>query len=184
MKESTPQIQKALDWVSMGNGIGFLLSDEHCPTRDVFQARADKLVIECANNLSIGENASLLGLVVGEIGNNTFDHNLGNWRDERGAYFVYDAEQRIVVIADRGQGVLTTLRQARSSIADDCEALTVAFTETLSGRAPERRGNGLKLVAKVVQEQQWKLEYHSGRGSYIIDGASTCTTKDDELKGM
>ncbi len=185
MKELIPQIQKAFDWVSMDNGVGFLLPDEHCPTRDIFQARADKLVIECASDRSIGENAYLLGLVIGEIGNNTFDHNLGNWRDERGAYFVYNADQRMVVIADRGQGILATLRQVRPSIADDCEALTVAFTETLSGRAPERRGNGLKLVAKVVQEQQWKLEYRSGCGTYVIDAsASACTMADDGLKGM
>lgn len=185
MNELTSQVQKAFDWVSMDNGIGFLSSDEHCPTRDVFQTRADKMVIEFVSHSSIGDTAYLLGLVVGEIGNNTFDHNLGNWRDERGAYFMYDAQRRIIVIADRGQGVLTTLRQIRPSMADDGEALNVAFTETLSGRAPEKRGNGLKLVLKVVQEQNWSLEYRSGRGKYSIQAnTTTCVVDKDNLMGM
>ena len=179
------RIQKAFDWLSKENGENFLLPDEHCPTRDVLQSRADKMVLQCAQISSIGDDAYLLGLIAGEIGNNTFDHNLGNWRDERGAYFVYDAQHRIVVIADRGQGVLTTLRQARSSIADDCEALTVAFTETLSGRAPEKRGNGLKLVAKIMSQKGWQLDYRSGRGIYTIDAHnSVCKIDSQAQKGM
>lgn len=180
-----PKIKKAFDWLGKENGENFLTPDEHCPTRDVLQSRADKMVIQCAQISSIGDDAYLLGLIVGEIGNNTFDHNLGNWRDERGAYFVYDTQQRIVVIADRGQGVLATLRQVRSSIADDCEALTVAFTETLSGRAPEKRGNGLKLVAKIVSEKGWQLDYRSGRGIYTIDAhTSICKIDNQTQKGV
>ncbi len=182
MEKMNLQIQKAFDWLAMDIGMNFLSLNEHCATRDVLQSRADKMVIQFSHISSIGDDAYLLGLIVGEIGNNTFDHNLGNWRDERGAYFVYDTEHRIVVIADRGQGVLTTLRQVRPSIADDCEALTVAFTETLSGRAPEKRGNGLKLVAKIVREKNWRLDYYSGRGIYSIDAHTSVCKIDKEIQ--
>ena len=185
MKEKTTYIKKAFDWLSSDNGLGFLLPEDHCPTRDIFQARANKMVIECATIPSIADDAYLLGLIVGEIGNNTFDHNLGNWRDEKGAYFIFNIVERIIVLADRGSGVLFTLRKARSSIADDCEALTTAFTETLSGRAPENRGNGLKLVAKVVCEQKWKLVYYSGCGIYTIDSNTpSCKISEKHVGGM
>ena len=185
MEESSPQIKKAFDWLEQENGIDFLLPEEHCPVRDVFQSRANKMVIECSTIPSIADQAYLLGLVVGEIGNNSFDHNLGNWRDEKGAYFIFNIVERIIVLADRGSGVLFTLRKARSSIADDCEALTTAFTETLSGRAPENRGNGLKLVAKVVCEQKWKLVYYSGCGIYTIDSNTlSCKISEKNIGGM
>lgn len=185
MNASNPHIQKAFDWLAQDDGSGFLTSEELCATRDVFQARANKMVIECIEVPSMSDQAYLLGLVVGEVGNNSFDHNLGTWRDEKGAYFIYDIAKRIVVIADRGSGVLFTLRQVRPSIKDDCEALTTAFTETLSGRAPENRGNGLKLVAKVVRDQMWNLEYYSGCGTYTIDSnALSCKIGGKNLKGV
>ncbi|MBI4268687.1 hypothetical protein HY627_02565 [Candidatus Uhrbacteria bacterium] len=185
MQESSPSIQKAFDWLEQENGIDFLLPEEHCPVRDVFQSRANKMVIECSTISSIADKAYLLGLVAGEIGNNSFDHNLGNWRDEKGTYFIFNISERVIVIADRGSGVLCTLRNVRPSIADDCEALTTAFTETLSGRAPENRGNGLKLVAKVVREQKWKLVYCSGRGIYTIDSTiASCTVPEKNIDGM
>ncbi len=185
MKELSSKIQKAFDWLEQENGIGFLLPEEHCPVRDVLQSRANKMVIEYSAISSIADQAYLLGLVVGEIGNNSFDHNLGNWRDEKGAYFIFNIAERIIIIADRGSGVLFTLRKARPSIADDCEALTTAFTETLSGRAPENRGNGLKLVAKVVREQKWKLVYYSGCGIYTINSnTSSCEMSEREISGM
>jgi len=52
---------------------------------------------------------------------------------------------RKVVLADRGQGVLTTLKRVRRELTNSSEAIRVAFTETISGRYPETRGNGLKF---------------------------------------
>ena len=48
---------------------------------------------------------SFIVTIVGEIGNNAFDHNLGTWRDEAGLYFYYDISSRLVVLADRGLGI-------------------------------------------------------------------------------
>ena len=46
--------------------------------------------------------------VAGEIGNNSFDHNLGNWADMIGIFFYYDEKTHTIILADRGQGVLVT----------------------------------------------------------------------------
>ena len=140
-------------------------TEEHCPTRDVFTGRLDhaRILLERAPAFQV--IASELIAAVGEIGNNAFDHNIGQWRDIPGSWFGWtlDAEQWTAVIADRGQGVLATLRRIRPALLDDTEALRVAFHEVISGRSPEQRGNGLKFVASVVgQRGDRRLEFSSG----------------------
>mgnify|MGYP001615818303 CR=1 FL=1 len=126
--------------------------DEHCPTRDVFTGRLDHARILLERSPAFQVIASELIAAVGEIGNNAFDHNIGQWRDVPGSWFGWtlEAKQWTAVIADRGQGVLATLRRIRPALLDDSEALRVAFHEVISGRSPEQRGNGLKFVASVV----------------------------------
>lgn len=65
-------------------------------------------------------------------------------------------------MADRGQGVLQTLKRIRPNLIDDKKALEVAFTEIISGREPEERGNGLKFVRNVVTKNLIRLYFQSG----------------------
>lgn len=139
-------------------------SEAYCQTSSVFQARLSSLetALRTVPDLRGSERFSLLTAIVGEIGDNAFAHNLGNWPDIPGVYFSYDTNRRQVVVADRGVGVRATLRRVRPSIRDDREALMVAFTERLSGRAPENRGNGLKFVREVVARNAMQLTFQSG----------------------
>ncbi|MBI4599320.1 hypothetical protein HY732_00170 [Candidatus Uhrbacteria bacterium] len=179
------RIQKAFDWLGKENGENFLLPDEHCPTRDVFQGRLEKMNILLKNAHELNDIASLIVVIVGEIGNNAFDHNLGNWRDEVGVYFSYDITARCIVIADRGLGVQTTLKRVRPEIQNDCEALTIAFKEIVTSRAPEKRGNGLKLVEKMVLAQNMKLDVYSGAGHYGIEhGETMCSGEEKVYNGV
>ncbi len=50
----------------------------------------------------------------------------------------------------------------------DADALRVAFTEMISGRAPEKRGNGLKFVKKVITENMLYLAYYTGTAMATI----------------
>ena len=59
---------------------------------------------------------------------------------------------RKIVLADRGQGILTTLKRVRPELINSSEAMRLAFTETISGRYPETRGNGLKFVRSIIVE--------------------------------
>ncbi|MDP2917874.1 MAG: hypothetical protein Q8N68_00055, partial [bacterium] len=114
------------------------------------------------------DQSFLLYAVAGEIGNNSFDHNLGHWRDLPGVYFGFDFEQNCIVLADRGQGILATIKQVKPETSNALEALRIAFTEKISGRAPEKRGNGLKFIRRVIVEQGWELYFYSGNASFII----------------
>ena len=173
-----PKIQKAFDWLAKENGENFLFSEEHCPTRDIFQGRLEKMNILLKSKSELSEVTPFIVVIVGEIGNNAFDHNLGNWRDEMGVYYYYDSAERYVVIADRGLGLQTTLKRVRPEIHDDCTALTIAFKEVITSRAPEKRGNGLKLVEKMVLAQNMKLDVYSGSGHYAIaHGETKCLSE-------
>ncbi len=141
----------------------------YCERQDRFLSRLSKMANEIEIDPHISKKlASLLTLVAGEVGDNSFAHNIGNWPDTPGIFYAYDFQKRIIVVADRGRGVITTLRNVRPSIANDLEALTVAFHEVLSGRNPEKRGNGLKVVRDTVKENEIGLFYQSGIGTAKI----------------
>lgn len=147
-----------------------LSKDYYCETIDVFTAGLQRLEREFSKNLELQAVSSLLVAIAGEIGNNSFNHNLGNWPDLPGTFFSYDLIKRQIVLADRGQGVLKTLRQVLPKLQSDSEALKVAFTEYISARAPEERGNGLKFVKDVVSAQNFQLKFFSGNSVLILKG--------------
>lgn len=163
------RIQKAFEWLRKDNGESFLLSEEHCQTRDVFAARLGRMSQEMEENLSLKEIYSLLAAITGEVGNNAFDHNLGGWHDVPGIYFAYDLGKRFIVVADRGQGLLATLKKVAPELQNENQAIELAFTKIISGRAPEKRGNGLKFVETVVRQYHLKVYFYSNNGMYIIN---------------
>ena len=135
--------------------------DIYCETRDMFQARLETFQSKLGHIAPV-EIVSLITAVAGEIGNNSFDHNLGNWPDISGILFSYAIRNRKVVLADRGQGILTTLRRVRTDLTNSSEAMKVAFTETISGRYPETRGNGLKFVKSIIIKNPFSLYFQTG----------------------
>ncbi len=146
----------------------------YCETRDVFQARLDRMAI-------VFDRDYLITAIAGEIGNNSFDHNVGNWPDMPGVFFAYDEE--IVVLADRGQGVFATLKKVKPELLNDTEALKTAFTERLSGRFPERRGNGLKFVRESVSKQHLRLSFFSGTAQAELNEKIEIHQSDKALRG-
>lgn len=155
-------------WLKSKNGLNILKPDNYCETRDIFIARLDSLRLRLEKKLKNIDTVSLLVAITGEIGNNSFDHNIGAWRDIPGIYFSYDLEQEIIVLADRGQGVKKTIRKIKPNIKDDLEALKIAFTEIISGRSPEQRGNGLKFVVEIIKNNNFELYFHSGKATTEI----------------
>lgn len=134
----------------------------YCQNSYIFQGRLSKLESEFSKIKSLESFFPVLSAVVGEIGNNSFDHNLGNWPDVPGIFFGYSFDKKEIVLADRGRGVLETLKAVKPELADDASALETAFTEIISGRAPESRGNGLKFVRKAVSKNPISLFFWSG----------------------
>lgn len=143
----------------------------YCATSSIFNARLTKMEYALMQKPGFEKLYSLIVLIAGEIGDNSFAHNLGKWPDTAGIFFGYDLEKRIIVLADRGLGILETLRQVRPELASHTAAVEVAFTEFISGRSPEKRGNGLKLVREIVIEQPIDLFYTSGDAEVRMKGS-------------
>lgn len=132
----------------------------YCANSSIFQARLSRMEGELQG--AFPDLFSLISSTVGEIGNNSFDHNLGKWPDINGIFFAYDLSKKIVVLADRGLGILETLSRIKTELDSHQDALKVAFTEVITGRAPEHRGNGLKYVRQVVTEFPIRLIFQTG----------------------
>ena len=144
----------------------------YCEDSFVFKARLSKLENALLKERALADFFPLITSVVGEIGNNSFDHNIGHWPDIPGIFFGYSLKSRKIILADRGQGVLTTLKRVKPDLASDEEALLTAFTQSISGRGPEKRGNGLKYVRKVVVKNAMDLFFQSGQASVKINKKS------------
>lgn len=164
-----------------------LPSEVYCPTRSVFEVRLQRFSTMLEASGVAGDFFSLIVSAAGEIGNNSFDHNIGNWPDDPGVFFGYDTLKGIIVLADRGQGILATLERVRPELRDHAEALRVAFTEIVTGRAPEKRGNGLKFVRrKVVEKGAASIIFQTGDARLsMAAGASefAIETVKDSIRG-
>ena len=155
-KEQINQIISNIELASKNND-----TDLFSRTRDVFQARLDTYVTRT--------NRFLESAVIGEIGNNTFDHNIEyDMTHQRGAYFSYNDNGDNVILADFGEGVRKTISRVKA-VADDLEALQLVFTENISSRSLEKRGNGLKFVSNSMVEQDWSMYFQSGTAVCSID---------------
>ena len=83
-------------------------------------------------------------------------------------FFFWDLNKGKVVLADRGQGILATLKRAEPELKNHQDALLTAFTKVISGRAPEYRGNGLKFVKDVVVANKISLFFQTGDAWFKI----------------
>lgn len=162
----------AEEWCSAKNGVE-PAAEFYCQNSAVFQIRHLALDRQLARMQELKNIYAMVVAVVGEIGNNSFDHNIGNWRDVPGVFFGYNLSGRQVVLADRGLGILKTLSGVRPGLNSHVEALRVSFTEVVSGRAPEARGNGLKFVKNAVMECKMKLFFQTGDAGLYFNPEDT-----------
>lgn len=144
------------------------LKNFYCSDSSVFQARLSKMQNELEKIKKLNAIFPLIVAITGEIGNNSFDHNLGNWPDIPGIFFAYNLKRGVIVLADRGQGILATLKKVEPSLLNHKDALYTAFTKIISGRAPESRGNGLKFVIEVVKNNPINLFFQTGNAYFEI----------------
>jgi hypothetical protein len=144
-------------------GNGFEKDKDHFSiTRDVFTARLESFIA--------GTKKYLEAAIIGEIGNNTFDHNfIYRNMKQKGVYCNFCFYEKYIILSDYGRGIKKSLSQVLPNIQTDFEAIEIAFTKNISGRSPEQRGNGLKFVSKTIQENNWNLFFQSGKGNCFID---------------
>lgn len=160
----------AKDWVL---NEGDLPDNHYCLNSAIFQSRLAKMENLMMQNKISEDFASRIVSIAGEIGNNSFDHNLAQWPDVPGIFFAYDLNKKQIVLADRGLGILKTLKRVKPEIKNDEQALEVAFTEIISGRAPEERGNGLKYVKFIISKNFINLFFQTGNAILNLNANSS-----------
>lgn len=183
---SEENIEKlAHNWISAKPDEVDVQSEYYCQTRDVFEARNDRTPETLIKGGMDESLAYIIYAVSGELGNNSFDHNLGNWPDIPGVFFAfdYDGKNSCLIIADRGIGVLNSLRKALPDLKDDKEALEIAFTKKISSRVLENRGNGLKFIKSNVLEKNLFLQFISGKAQVSLNHEMKITETASPVKG-
>lgn len=144
----------------------------YCQNSSVFQARLARMEHFMIENEATKDIFSLIVSIAGEIGDNSFAHNLGQWPDTAGIFLGYDLGKKQIVLADRGLGILKTLKRVKPSLKNHSQALETAFSEVISGRSPESRGNGLKYVRRIIAENNINLFFQSGNAKLEMRGKS------------
>jgi hypothetical protein len=145
----------------------------HCHYGDEFNTTLGRF-IKMFQNFGLSEqDARLATGVVGELGNNVFDHNSFSWPTQIVGSFIaaqsYPASKCIeVAVGDPGVGFKGSLITAFPELKTDKEAIMKGLAGN-SGRVGEVRGNGLRLI------QQWTINnftgevmIHSGDGLVVV----------------
>jgi hypothetical protein len=147
----------------------------HCRFRDEFTARLESKIRAMFRNFGmVEEDEQRATALVGELGNNVFDHNEGSWpTDVRGAIIIAQNYPRLreiaVAIADPGVGFLGSLKPAHPALMSDIEAIKLGL-QGVTGRVGEKRGNGLITVQNwTINRFSGSLRIHSGEGLIAID---------------
>ncbi len=124
-----------------------IVEQNFCKTRSDFNGRVASFESILKKRFS-EDCLFLVSSSLGEIGNNCFDHNLGFWQGDTGCLFV--REKNYSLICDRGRGIAQSLSAVYSLAKNDKDYISIAFSKVITGRAPEKRGNGLKFVKKNI----------------------------------
>jgi len=177
--------QLVYSWIISSPDNVNIVSNYYCQTRDIFQARLEKMKIVLSKNKKLRESRFLLSAIAGEIGNNSFDHNLGNWPDVMGIFFDYEIsnDKCVIILADRGVGILKTLQRVKPELNSYKDALNIAFTKTISSRYPERRGNGLKFVKNSIESKKFNLVFKNGNAEININKIFKIKEIDENING-
>lgn len=141
----------------------------HCNYRDEFDGRLSKILQMFRNFGLNSDDASLAATLVGELGNNSFDHNLGSWPTDVSGNIIlaqnYPKLNKIqIIVADPGVGFLGSMKAAYPELNSDLEAIKKGLSG-FTGRINEKRGNGLRLIQKwTIDNFYGTLSIQSGAG--------------------
>jgi len=125
----------------------------------------------CELNHLTNPGLSQLIACLGELTNNSYDHNIGHWHDLPGCYVSWSADKNYIRfgVADRGRGIINSLKPVLENNVDENTIMSTAFEKVVSGRSPEQRGNGLKFIrAQILSSSKHSLFCISANKSYKL----------------
>jgi hypothetical protein len=145
----------------------------HCIFRDELDGRLGKIKRMFAH-LGLNEpETSMAASLVGELGNNVFDHNDGQWPGSvRGAIILAQSNPRQgkieVVVCDPGIGFRRSLA-GHQPVASDADAIKLGLSG-VTGRIGEPRGQGLRIVQNwTINNFDGIVRIQSGDGLVVVD---------------
>lgn len=160
----------------------------HCRYVDEFNARLGHFERMFRNFGLNDEDAKRALVIFGELGNNVFDHNLGNWPTNFSGSIVvaqnYPELKRIeCVVGDSGVGFFGSLRAAFPKLQTDIQAIQKGLGG-YTGRIGEKRGNGLKTIQDwTINDFHGILNIHSGKGLVQVDESGIEAIETNPLLG-
>lgn len=161
----------------------------HCPSRDVFAGRLSSRIRAMFKSFGMNDtDEQVATAIVGELGNNVFDHNMGSWPTPvTGAIIIgqrYSKLGRIdVAVADPGVGFLNSLKLVYPKPMNDIDAIKLGLSG-VTGRVGEKRGNGLKSIQKwTIGQFSGTLRIHSGTGLIEVDKDGQREKQVDKMLG-
>lgn len=118
-------------------------------------------------------NAALITSSIGEIIDNAFYHNLGQWNSEFGPLVIFtaqhipDKKNINISICDFGVGFLNTLIGNYPFLKIEADAIVFALKVNTTGRINKAGGNGLVYLQKNI--------FNSFAGNIMIRSGNTLT---------
>ncbi|MFA6135747.1 MAG: hypothetical protein WC705_00025 [Candidatus Paceibacterota bacterium] len=147
----------------------------HCESRDDFDARLSSKIRMMFKNFGMDiDDESRATSLVGELGNNVFDHNAGSWPTNIGGAIILAQlnprkKQIEVVVADPGIGFLGSLKVINPPPQNDIEAIKLGLNG-VTGRIGEKRGDGLRIIQDwTINKFDGIVKIHSGSGLFIVN---------------
>ncbi|MBU0569258.1 hypothetical protein KKB40_00560 [Patescibacteria group bacterium] len=150
----------------------------YCKYRDEFNANLENFIRMFANFGLCKSDTYRATALVGELGNNVFDHNSGNWPTDIGGCIIagqnYPKKKLIeIAVGDPGIGFKQSLEVAFPNLSSDIAAIKKGLAG-FTGRIGEKRGNGLKLIQEwVLKNFSGNVIIQSGKGLVIVNQKGT-----------
>jgi anti-sigma regulatory factor (Ser/Thr protein kinase) len=142
--------------------------------RDEFEANLPRVIRFLQKHKISDEDAYRITAIIGELGNNSFDHNLGRWPNGFIGNFIalrYNRKEKLLELAaiDFGVGFKESLKHNKPAPRSEEEAIKMGL-KGVTGRVGEKRGNGLRTVVSWIKKYyRGEMRIQSNEGVIMID---------------
>jgi anti-sigma regulatory factor (Ser/Thr protein kinase) len=149
------------------------------------QARAVNAILDIILSSLTGFSRSDLASIewsLNELTDNVINHSnspIGGFVQL--STFKRDRKRVEYVVCDAGDGIPSTLRQAKPEITSDSDALDQAIREGVTKNTKTNQGNGLFGAFQISRVSEGSIEIHSGHGSLLYNSKKGLCIKKESI---
>mgnify|MGYP001579768511 CR=1 FL=1 len=132
------------------------------------------------------DKAQIATAIIGELGNNVFDHNLGSWPLNIGGAIIlgqnFPNKKKVkMIVSDPGIGFKNSLKHKKPK--NEIEAIKLGL-KGISGWVGVKRGNGLKIIQEwTINRFSGILKIQSGDGLVILEAKEIKSRVEKKITG-